>query len=143
MKVILPKNLGDDIGIRGQGSRFKMLSDRLCGFILWQKNCDDEELKKAIDKIVEKEKFDLNKPEVLKSAERIIFEAELFYSGTESLKNEFKKLILEFEKERIKSELLTITEKIRKCETVVDKKDELEKCLNKFYNLTKKLSELK
>jgi len=80
---------------------------------------------------------------VLKRAERIIFEAELFYSGTESLKNELEKLISEFEKEKIKSELITITGKIRECETMADKKDELEKCLNKFYNLTKKLSELK
>lgn len=143
MKVVLPKNLGDDIGIRGQGSRFKMLRDRLYGLILWQKNCDDEELKKAIDKIIAKEKFDLNKPEVLENAEKIVFEAELFYGGTELLKNEFEKLALEFEKEKIKSELLTITEKIREYETTVDKKDELEKCLNKFYNLTKKLSELK
>ena len=120
-------------------SRLHLLEDRVLGLILWQKNCDDEELKKAIDKIIEKEKFDLNKPEVLKDAERIIFEAELFYSGTESLKNEFEKLILEFEKERIKSELFTITEKIRECETIGDKKDELEKYLNKFYELAKKL----
>jgi len=124
-------------------SRLHLLEDRVLGLILWQKNCDDEELKKAIDKIIEKEKFDLNKPEVLKDAERIIFEAELFYSGTESLKNEFEKLILEFEKERIKSELFTITEKIRECETIGDKKDELEKYLKEFYELTKKLSELK
>ena len=124
-------------------SRIELLEDRLLGFIFWQKNCDDQELKKIIDEIIEKENFDLNKPETLKNAERIIFEAELFYGGTESLENEFKKLISEFEKERIKSELLAITEEIRECETVADKKDELEKCLNKFYELAKKLTELK
>jgi len=123
--------------------RFQLLKDRLYGFILWQKKTDDEELKRTINKIIEKEKIDLNEPEILKIAEKIIFEAELFYSGTESLKNEFEKLILEFEKERIKSELLAITEKIRECEIVSGKKDELEKCLKEFYNLSKKLSELK
>lgn len=132
-----------ETGFQKSPPRIRLLEDRVLGLILWQKNCDDQELKKIIDEIIEKENFDLNKPEVLQNAERIIFEAELFYSGTESLKNEFEKLVSEFEKERIKSELLSITEKIRECETMADKKDELEKYLNKFYNLTKKLGELK
>ena len=133
----------NDVGLREQKSRLRLLEERLLGFILWQKESEDEELKAVIDKIIDKEKINLNNPDVLKNAERIIFEAELFYGGTESLENEFKKLISEFEKERIKSELLAITEEIRECETVADKKDELEKYLNKFYNLTKKLTELK
>jgi len=132
-----------DVGLREQKSRLRLLEERLLGFILWQKESEDEELKKVIGRIIEKEKFNLSSPDVLKGAERIIFETELFYSGVESLKNEFEKIILELEKERIKSELLTITEKIRECEIVSDKKDETEKCLKEFYNLTKKLSELK
>ncbi|MCX6731681.1 MAG: hypothetical protein NTX55_01700, partial [Candidatus Parcubacteria bacterium] len=129
--------------LREPQSRLRLLEDRIIGLILWQKNCGDEELKKVMDEITGKEKFDLNKPEILENAERIIFEAELFYGGTESLKNEFEKLISEFKKEKIKSELLAITEEIRECETVADKKDELEKYLNKFYELGKNLSELK
>jgi DNA primase len=118
-------------------SRLKFLGERLGGFILWQKNCGDKELKELIDKIVDEEKVELE------NNDKAVFEAELFYSGAECLKGELEKLVQEFKKEKIKSELLEITQKIRICETNGEKKGELEKCLNNFYNLSKKLNELK
>jgi DNA primase len=115
-------------------SRLQLLQDRLLGFILWQKETDDQELKMAIDEIIKKRKIS----PTYDVGSTFIFEAEIFYNGADSLKDEFKKIVLELEKEEIKSELIEITDKIRECE---DKNEsELEKCLNKFYKLTKKLN---
>jgi DNA primase len=113
-------------------SRLQLLKNRLLGFILWQKETDDQALKMAMDKIVKEKKINLSD-----DAQKFIFEAENFYVGSESLKDEFDKLALELEKEETKAELLEIAEKIREFEN----KDEVElkKYLNKFYQLTQKL----
>lgn len=125
-------------------SRLQLLKNRLLGFILWQRETDDQELKISIDKIVKEKKnsptYDVGETDIV-SQEKFIFEAEIFYTGTKSLKDEFDRLALELEREEIKSELLEIAKKIREFE---DKDEvELEKYLNKFYKLTKKLNELK
>ncbi len=118
-------------------SRLQLLKNRLLGFILWQKETDDQELKISIDKIAKEKKINPAVAGLNDDAKKFIFEAEIFYTGAESLRDEFDKLALELEKEEIKSELLEIAKKIREFEN----KDEveLEKYLNKFYKLTKKL----
>lgn len=118
-------------------SRLKFLEERLCGFMLWQKNSEDKELKDLINKIITEEEINLIEDE------KIVFEAELFYSGAECLKAELEKLLCEFKKEKIKSGLIAITQKIRICEANPESKNELEKCLKEFYNLSKKLNEIK
>lgn len=128
-----------DVGRREPVSRLQLLKNRLTGFILWQRDTEDRELKAAIDKFVGDENFDLNNLNL--SQEQLIFEIELFYSKASDLKTEFEKLILEFKKEQIKSELIMITEKIKEMEN----KDEanIENYLSKFHELAKKLNEIK
>jgi DNA primase len=121
--------------------RLQLLKNRLLGFILWQREIDDQELKISIDKIVKEKKINPAVAGLNDDAKKFIFEAEIFYTGAESLKDEFDRLALELEREEIKSELMEIAKKIREFEN----KDEveLEKYLNKFYKLTKKLNEKK
>jgi DNA primase len=128
-----------EVGPHLEHSRFNLLRDRLFGFLLWQKNCENEEMKKSIEEIVERVGLDIDEIQ----AEKIIFEAELFYGGTECLKTELEKLVSEFEKEKIKAELIELTDKIKKCETEAARSEELETCLKEFYNLSKKLSDIK
>lgn len=120
---------------KGSLSRLQLLQRRLTGFILLKKDTDSQELKAAIDKFIRDDNFDLNNLNL--PQEQLIFEAELFYSKVDDLKTEFEKLISEFKKEEIKSELVMITNKIRKLEG----KDEaeIENYLSKFHELVKKL----
>lgn len=121
-------------------NRLHLLKNRLIGFIFWQKNSDDREFKSSVDNFVKNEHFDLNDLDI--PQEQVIFETEIFYTGAESLKEEFEKLASEFKKEKIKVELAAITEKIKDFEITKDDK-EIDGYLNKFHDLAKKLNEFR
>lgn len=127
-------------------TRLELLRDRLAGFIFWQKNTSDMELKSIINKITEEKRINLDQYIKEDQSAKLAFEAELFYSETQSLKEEINKTLREFEKEKIKSELEKITEKIRNLEAGASglikggKEEELKKYLNDFHILTKKLN---
>lgn len=118
--------------------RINFIKDRLFGFILWQQKTDNQELKAVIKEFLEKSGLNLDDSEIKEKADRIVFEAELFFGGIDSLKKEFEKLILEFEKETLKSELLKITNRIRELE-ISGGDEELGKQLKRFNELSKKI----
>lgn len=122
-------------------TRLEFLRNRLLGIAIWKKDTDDKDLREIVDEFMELEK---EKIVILSDEEknRLALEAELFFSGESSLKNEFLKIKKEIEKEEIKTELENITGKIRDLELGGDRSG-LEKCLDDFHKLTRKLNEIK
>ena len=124
--------------------RINLLRKRLRGFLIWQKDSKDEELKKEVQEIAKKFDFDLSTESGLESESNVnhlVFEAELFYNNSTDLKKEFKTLAFEYEKESLKERLELLTADIRRSE---NKKDsaETKKLLEEFYNITKELNSL-
>ncbi|MBU2219395.1 DNA primase [Patescibacteria group bacterium] len=120
-------------------SRLDLLKERLIGFILWQDEAKDKELKKKMKECREKYNLKLNKQ--ASNEKKFIFEAELCYSGVKDLQKELDKLMMEIEKENIKLEREEITSKIRQLE-MSGKEENLIEYLNRFNDLNKKLKEL-
>ncbi len=123
-------------------SRLNLLKNRLIGFIFWQKDSEDAELKMSFDKIIKRRGLDLNEIKGKIDIDKLIFEIELFYGGKDSLKEEFERLDLELSKEELRTKLGRIAEAIKKAELSGDK-IKMKENLNDFYNFTKKLNELK
>lgn len=131
-------------------TRKSLLEDRLIGFILWQKNREDSELEEEDIRIFiskcqpflsgERQNF-LDNPN-LEKCNDLIFEAELFYTGARSIKDDINNLILELEKESIKEHLEEIGLKISQLE-MSGKEEEISAYLNKFQELSKRLNEIK
>ena len=71
-------------------TRLEFMRNRLLGMALWQKDAEDQALKPIIDEFIalEKDKID-NYPQEEKN--KLALEAELFFSGAVSLKEEFLK----------------------------------------------------
>jgi len=122
------------------------MRNKLLGMALWQKDTKDQSLKPIIDEFIalKKEEIENCPPE---KKNRLILEAELFFSEESSLANEFLKIKKEIEKEEIKAELENMTEKIKELE-MASKSEEsgepkLKKYLDDFHKLTKKLNETK
>lgn len=134
-------------------TRLEFMLNKLLGIALWQKDSQDKDLKMIIDEFVslKKNKIDNCPPE---EKNRLALEAELYFSGAVSLKDEFLKIKKEVEKEEIKMELEIITGKIKKMETVKESEENnrsalfadearLKQYLDDFHKLTKKLNETK
>jgi len=127
-------------------TRLDFMRNKLLGMALWQKDTKDQSLKPIIDEFIalKKEEIENCPPE---KKNRLILEAELFFSEESSLANEFLKIKKEIEKEEIKAELENMTEKIKELE-MASKSEEsgepkLKKYLDDFHKLTKKLNETK
>ncbi len=127
-------------------TRLEFMRNRFLGVVFWQKNTEDPELKPIIEEFVAslKKKIDDYSQE---EKNKLALEAELFFSGTASLKAEFLKIKKEIEKEEIKTELENITRKIKELEMgkglEKDNQSKLERYLDDFHELTKKLNEIK
>jgi DNA primase len=125
-------------------NRLGFLSDCMVGFINWQKDTGDKDLKEEIEKFRDK----IKTPESEREKERQIFEAERHYENSLSLIKEFKNLVREFKKEEIKSQLEDITNQIYKIELLKDNMEGEEKdkkfneLLNKFKDLSKQLNDI-
>src|SRR3989344_4588806 len=93
----------------------KNMRNNLLGMALWQKDAQNNGLKPIIDEFValKKEEIENCPPE---KKNKLALEAELFFSGAVSLKDEFLKIKKEIEKEEIKAELESMTEKIKELE---------------------------
>jgi len=122
-------------------SRLQILKERLIGFLVWQKNSEDKDLSDEIIKVTEKFDFDLS-PENEEN-QRFVFEVEIVYSGAKSPKEDLSNLVLEFEKELIKSNLERIAMEIRRLESSAGNDENLRKHLDKFQELTKQFNSLK
>lgn len=126
--------------IQQSRSRLSTLKERIIGFAFWQRETEDLELKTMIDSVLEKYNLDSGKNGDEK--ERLILSTELSYGGLEDTKKEFKRLTQELEKEDIKFQLESIADRIRQLEISEDEEN-LNKYLSQFYDLTKRLNELK
>ncbi|NOY35694.1 MAG: DNA primase [bacterium] len=124
-------------------TRMRLLEDRLLGFILWQKDSEDGELKEEIEKISKEHNFDPDKVSASSGGaeEKLVFEAELFYNETEDLKGELDKLNLEFKKEKTRNRLEELGERIRGTESSQNE-EKLKDYMDEFHILTKKLTDL-
>jgi len=126
-------------------TRLEFMRNKLLGMALWQKDTQDNDLKPIIDEFValKKEEIENCPPE---EKNRLILEAELFFSGEASLANEFLKIKKEVEREEIKAELESITEKIKELEAVNGLEDgnelKLKQYLGDFHKFTKKLNDI-
>ena len=77
------------------------MRNKLLGIALWQKDTHDQELKSIIDEFTALKKDEIdNYPSEEKN--RLILEAELFFSEEASLASEFLKIKKETEKEEVK-----------------------------------------
>lgn len=121
-------------------SRLEIIRDRLIGFLLWQKNSSDEELKKIMEKIINDYGVVLNQEE--NDIRRLVFEVELLYNNSDKLNEELVKIALEFEKEKIKTELEEITVALKKAE-IDGNEAVIDDYMSKFHNLLKKYEEKK
>jgi len=126
-------------------TRLDFMRNKLLGMALWQKDTQDQGLKPIIDEfiVLKKEEVDSCSPE---EKNRLILEAELFFSGEASLANEFLKIKKEVEREEIKKELENITDKIKKLEMAKGSgngnESILKQYLDDFHKLTKKLNDI-
>ena len=127
-------------------TRLEFMRNKLLGMALWQKDANDPGLKPIIDEFValKKEEIENCPPE---KKNKLALEAELFFSGAVSLKDEFLKIKKEIEKEEIKAELESMTEKIKELEMANEFEEsggaKFKKYLDDFHKLTKKLNETK
>ena len=127
-------------------TRLEFMRNKLLGMALWQKDANDPGLKPIVDEFIafKKDEIDNCPPE---EKNRLALEAELFFSGAVSLKDEFLKIKKEIEKEEIKAELENMTEKIKELEMANESEEsgeaKLKKYLDDFHKLTKKLNETK
>ena len=126
-------------------TRLDFMRNKLIGIALWQKDTHDQELKSIIDEFTALKKDEIdNYPSEEKN--RLILEAELFFSEEASLAGEFLKIKKEIEKEEVKEELENITVKIKELEMAEDLPSgeaKLKQYLDDFHKLTKKLQETK
>ena len=130
------------LGAPPKQTRLEFMRNRLLGIVFWQKDAQDQDLKPIIDEFaaLEKDKID-NYPTEEKN--KLALEAELFFSGAVSLKEEFLKIKKETEKEEIKAELESITGKIKEMEMAENPpggEAKLKQYLDDFHKLTKKLN---
>ncbi|MCK6462328.1 MAG: DNA primase [Candidatus Pacebacteria bacterium] len=125
-------------------TRLEFLSNRLAGLALWQKESRNPEIKSAAGQVLERIKDYVDKLQD-NDINKIITEAEIYFDGSETLKEEMEKMEKELSKEKLKNELEEITRRIRKLETekAESAEKELESCLNDFHTLTKKLNNFK
>ena len=127
-------------------TRLEFMRNNLLGMALWQKDAQNNGLKPIIDEFValKKEEIENCPPE---KKNKLALEAELFFSGAVSLKDEFLKIKKEIEKEEIKAELESMTEKIKELEMANEFEEsggaKFKKYLDDFHKLTKKLNETK
>ena len=128
-------------------TRLKMLKNRFAGLILWQNKSGSAETKELAAQLARERESEMSDmPEEEKNA--LIFEAELFFSGAQEMKGEINKLKRELEKEEIKYNLEAITQKIKELENFTaekaggGKEAQLQKYLNEFHELTRKLNKL-
>lgn len=121
-------------------NRLTILRERVTGFAFWQAESEDLELKNFINESIKK--HNINLEELEQEKDKLVLSAEIFYSGLEDVKKEFENLVRELEKENIKYQLEEIANRIRRLEASEDN-GTLNQCLNHFYDLTKRLSELK
>lgn len=122
-------------------TRFDLLYNRLAGFIFWQRESGGE-FRKQAENIAANENIDLNNEKFADIKTHLIFEAEMFYENSNLLGQELEKMTLEFKKEKIKQDLIEITQNIKKLETGKNN-EEMNEYLNKFRELAKKLGEIK
>ncbi|MEK7575744.1 MAG: DNA primase [Patescibacteria group bacterium] len=131
-------------------TRKSLLEDRLIGFILWQKNKGEPDLKEEDIKVfisrcqpfLSEERQNFLDNHNLEKCSDLVFEAELFYTGVRSFKDEVNDLILELEKESIKKQLEEIGLKINQLE-ISNNESEIPVHLNKFQELSKRLNEIR
>ena len=126
-------------------TRLEFMRNKLVGIALWQKDTHDQELKSIIDEFAALKKDEIeNYPPEEKN--RLILEAELFFSEEASLAGEFLKIKKETEKEEVKKDLENITVKIKElemAENLPSGEAKLKQYLDDFHKLTKKLQETK
>ena len=126
-------------------TRLEFMRNKLLGIALWQNDTKDQGLKPIIDEFIafKKDEIDGCPPE---KKNRLILEAELFFSEEASLANEFLKIKKEIEKEEIKAELESMTEKIKELEMANESEEsgelKLKQYLDDFHKLTKKLNDI-
>lgn len=124
-------------------TRLEFMRNKLLGIAFWQKDTQDPGLKPFVDEFIafKKDKIETCSPE---EKNRLILEAELFFSEKVSLASEFLKIKKECEKEEIKAELENITKKIKEVEILkgTEKESELklEQYLSDFHKLTQKFN---
>ena len=123
-------------------TRQATLERRLLGLLLLEKNSEDEDLRSLVEAVIKKRNFggtgiDEN------AIKQYIFEAELAYSGSGTLRmmEEVKHLDLEIEKEETRGELKAYERKIREAEREGDEEG-IKKYLNISNDLIKKLNSL-
>lgn len=123
-------------------TRLSFMRNKLLGIALWQKDTQDQNLKPIVDEFIALKKSEIDDclPE---EKNRLALEAELFFSGAVSLKDEFSKIKKEVEKEEIKAKLENITVKIKELEMEKGNESKLKQYLDDFHKLTKKLQEIK
>ena len=126
-------------------TRLEFMRNKLLGIALWQKDNQDQELKPIIDEFIafKKDEIDSCPPE---EKNRLILEAELFFSEKASLASEFLKIKIEIEREEIKMELESITGKIKElemAENLPGGEAKLKQYLDDFHKLTRKLNDTK
>ena len=87
------------LGAPPKQTRLEFMRNRLLGIVFWQKDAQDQDLKPIIDEFaaLEKDKID-NYPTEEKN--KLALEAELFFSGAVSLKEEFLKIKKKRKKKR-------------------------------------------
>lgn len=127
-------------------TRLEFMRNKLLGIAFWQKDIQDQALKPIIDEFLasEKDKIDSYSQE---EKNKLALEAELYFSGAVSLKDEFLKIKKETEKEEIKAELEDITRKIKELEMAEMSEESneptLKQYLDDFHKFTKKLNQIK
>ena len=126
-------------------TRLEFIRNKILGMALWQKDTQDNDLKPIIDEFIAFKKEEIeNCP--LEKKNILILEAELFFSGAVSLKDEFLKIKKEVEREEIKTELESITGKIKELEMAEGfengNESTLKQYLDDFHKLTKKLNDI-
>jgi DNA primase len=117
----------------GPRSRREQIERKIQGVILWQKSLSKpefshEELSERYKKIAEEP------PSLQDDKGVLIFEAETFYGGTDSLSAHIEELFLNFEKEVLREQLLNTQTELARAEALHDteKKNELNQ---KFHEL--------
>jgi DNA primase len=136
------------LGGKSFKSRRRIIEERLLGIKLWQKQDSAEKMDKTKEKYYNWQQginerlrsFEPSEPIPSSAYNKLALEAELAYSGSESLGTEIELLQAELEREKIKDRLEEVSKAIREKEISGDKKA-FASLLKEFQELTKKMNQ--
>lgn len=121
---------------------------RITGIFFWQESKNKpiisiDKNKEALKSIIGENHFSELARMPKDMIDKLIFEAEIYYEGKQTLEIDLADLLVNLEEECVKTELGSVLKKLNEAEKAKKEEGELKKILNNYQTLAKRLENLK